>query len=258
MNYKSSFQNQIATATFFRIIQQIKYRTSSERQNPHCVIDQYHDDVIKWKHFPRYWPFVRGIHRSPVNSPHKGQWRGAFMFSLICAWINDWVNTDVQSTMVRVMTWCCQAASHYLRQCWPRSKSTCVVARPQSVKCDNPLLKFRNVLSRSKNKHGYALLPPFHDDVIKWKHFPRYWPFVRGIPPTKASYAEFWCFFCFLSTPWINRWVNNREAGDLRRYRARYDGIVMIYHGIVQLTYSYPAAVIYSLRCKTSYLTKYR
>ena len=26
-----------------------------------------HDDVIKWKHFSRYWPFVRGIHRSPVN-----------------------------------------------------------------------------------------------------------------------------------------------------------------------------------------------
>ena len=51
-----------------------------------------HDDVIKWKHFPRYWPFVRGIHRSPVNSPHKGQWRGALMFSLICVWINSWVN----------------------------------------------------------------------------------------------------------------------------------------------------------------------
>ena len=50
-----------------------------------------HDDVIKWKVFPRYWPFVRGIHRSPVNSPHKGQWRGALMFSLICAWINRWV-----------------------------------------------------------------------------------------------------------------------------------------------------------------------
>ena len=31
----------------------------------------YHDDVIKWKHFPRYWFFVRGIHRSPVNSPEK-------------------------------------------------------------------------------------------------------------------------------------------------------------------------------------------
>ena len=41
-------------------------------------------DVIKWKHFPRYWPFVRGIHRSPVNSLHKGQWRGTLLFSLIC------------------------------------------------------------------------------------------------------------------------------------------------------------------------------
>ena len=51
-----------------------------------------HDDVIKWKHFPRNWPFVRGIHRSPVNSPHKDQWRGALMFSLICVWINGWVN----------------------------------------------------------------------------------------------------------------------------------------------------------------------
>ena len=51
-----------------------------------------HDDVIKWKHFPRYWPYVRGIHRSSVNSPHKGQWRGALMFSFICAWINGWVN----------------------------------------------------------------------------------------------------------------------------------------------------------------------
>ena len=50
-----------------------------------------HDDVIKWKHFPRYWPFVWGIHRSPVNSPHKGQWRGALMFSLICARIIGWV-----------------------------------------------------------------------------------------------------------------------------------------------------------------------
>ena len=51
-----------------------------------------HDDVIKWKHFPRYWPFVRGIHRSPVNSPHKGQWRGVLMFFFICAYTNGWVN----------------------------------------------------------------------------------------------------------------------------------------------------------------------
>ena len=54
--------------------------------------DDYHDGVIKWKHFPRYWPFVRGIHRSLVNSPHKGQWREALVFSTIGAWTNDWVN----------------------------------------------------------------------------------------------------------------------------------------------------------------------
>ena len=30
----------------------------------------YHDDVIKWKHFSRYWPFVREVHRPPVNFPH--------------------------------------------------------------------------------------------------------------------------------------------------------------------------------------------
>ena len=48
--------------------------------------------IFKWKHFPGYWPFVWGIHRSPVNSPHKGQWCGALMFSFICVWINSWVN----------------------------------------------------------------------------------------------------------------------------------------------------------------------
>ena len=35
---------------------------------------------------------MRGIHWSPVNSPHKGQWCGAFMFFFIYVWINDWVN----------------------------------------------------------------------------------------------------------------------------------------------------------------------
>ena len=54
--------------------------------------DTTHDDVIKWQHFPRYWPFVPGIYRSPVNSPHRGHWLGALMFSLIAPWINGWVN----------------------------------------------------------------------------------------------------------------------------------------------------------------------
>ena len=61
----------------------------------------FNDDVIKWKHFPLYWSFVRGIHRSPVNSPHKGQWCGALLLSLICAWINGWVNNQEAGALRR-------------------------------------------------------------------------------------------------------------------------------------------------------------
>ena len=57
--------------------------------------------VTKWKHFPRYWPFVKGIHRWPVDSPHKGQWRGALVFSLICACTNGWVNNRDASYLRR-------------------------------------------------------------------------------------------------------------------------------------------------------------
>ena len=52
----------------------------------------FHNGVIKWKHFPRYWSFVWGIPRSPANSLHKGQWRGALMFYLIYTLLNGWVN----------------------------------------------------------------------------------------------------------------------------------------------------------------------
>ena len=52
----------------------------------HKVDLYFHDDVIKRKSFPCYLPFVRGIHRSPVDSPHKSLWRPDLVFSLICAW----------------------------------------------------------------------------------------------------------------------------------------------------------------------------
>ena len=51
-----------------------------------------HDDVIKWKHFQCYFPFVSGIYWSPVDYPHKGQWRRALMFSLICARTKGWAD----------------------------------------------------------------------------------------------------------------------------------------------------------------------
>ena len=66
--------------------------SSNSSNNFRVRVREKQDDVVNWKHFPCYWPFVPEIHLSPVNSPHKGQWRRALMFSLICAWTNGWVN----------------------------------------------------------------------------------------------------------------------------------------------------------------------
>ena len=60
--------------------------------------------------------------------------------------------------------------------------------------------------------------------------FSRYWPFVREITgcrwiPQRPVTLSFECFIW--SALWINGWVNNREAGNLRRHRAHYDVIVM-------------------------------
>ena len=91
--------------------------------SPHWFIAG-HGDVIQWKHFPRYWQFVRGIHRSPMTSPHKGQWRGALMFSLICVWINGWVNNREAGDLRRyrvhydVTVTCFPLPSHYVDQWW--------------------------------------------------------------------------------------------------------------------------------------------
>ena len=57
-----------------------------------------HDD-IKWKHLLHYWPFVKGIHWWSVDSPHKGQWHGALMFSLICTQTKDWANNRSASDL---------------------------------------------------------------------------------------------------------------------------------------------------------------
>ena len=72
-----------------------------------------------------------------------------------------------------------------------------------------------------------------HGDVIKWKHFPRYWPLCGEFtghqwnPRTGANVAELWCFLWF--EPWINGLVSNDETGDLRRHRAHYDATVMVF-----------------------------
>ena len=63
-------------------------------QYHHCgVYISIHDDVIKWKHSPHYWRFVRGIRLSPMDSPHSVQWRGPLMFYFMYAWTNSWASS---------------------------------------------------------------------------------------------------------------------------------------------------------------------
>ena len=65
-----------------------------------------HDNVIKWRHTSALPAICAGIHRSPVISPHNGQWRGALMFSLIWVWINGWVNNREASDLRRHRAHC--------------------------------------------------------------------------------------------------------------------------------------------------------
>ena len=83
-----------------------KFHINSFRYQSLKFVWKLHDDVIKWKHFPRSRPFVWGIQWSPVNSPHKGQWRGALMFSLISARINGWelVRQVIWDAIMPIMT----------------------------------------------------------------------------------------------------------------------------------------------------------
>ena len=60
----------------------------------------------------------------------------------------------------------------------------------------------------------------------------------RWISRTKASDAELWCFFD------LNDWVNNREAGDLRRQHGHYDVIVMPAANLDHFDSSWPGDAI--------------
>ena len=63
-----------------------------------------------WRHqmetFSELLTLCEGNHQSSVNSPHKGQWRRALMFSLISAWTNVWANNRGAGDLIRNRTDC--------------------------------------------------------------------------------------------------------------------------------------------------------
>ena len=79
-------------------------------------------------------------------APGKFEWNFRYLILQIISLLNGWGIscelalrwmpldlTDYKSTLVQVMTWCHQATSHYLSQCYPRSKSPNGITRPQWV-----------------------------------------------------------------------------------------------------------------------------
>ena len=147
---------------------------------------EWHYDVMKWKHFPRYWPFVRGIHRSPVNSPHKGRWRGALMFSLLCVWINGWVINREAGDMRR-------RCAHYdvIVMGGGDGKDCDGLVRPSvthpasyaSVKTSNMVYAFIMGFPWFDKRLAILCWIPFgwfiHGDVMTWKRRLHHWPLVR-------------------------------------------------------------------------------
>ena len=95
----------------------------------------------------------------------------------------------------------------------------------------NYVVKFRCVLLPGQGQINFTSLPQLtshhsHDDVIKWKHLRVTGP-LSGEPtghrwiPHKGQWRGTLTFS--LICTWTNGWVNNRDAGDLRRHRAPYD-----------------------------------
>ena len=77
-------------ATFSQSMQRTWWPVASTTIVTGSYSTSRHDDVIKWKHFPRYWPFVRGIHRWPMDSPHKAS--DAERWCLFYRRLNKWLS----------------------------------------------------------------------------------------------------------------------------------------------------------------------
>ena len=82
--------------------------TEKHRRNRENIIridsvGSYMMVVMKWRWFPHYWPFVRGIQLWPVDSHHKGSVMWSLMFSLVLVW-TSW-NTMMWLHCNKVTNW---------------------------------------------------------------------------------------------------------------------------------------------------------
>ena len=203
------------------------------------VLFGLHDDVIKWKHFLRYWPFVRWIHRW-----HKGQRHGALMFHLICAWTNNWTNNGDAGDLrrhhahydVTVMkfrptlpipfsvSWTVSILCHrYWR--WRNPKGHRQLHHINSLWMIYPP-KHRSHYSRVHIPWGAPALraPGWQNSVPLWRHMSWH---GKGWCITGTLWREVtihrWCkTLMFLMYAWTACWTSRLDAGDLIRHGNRH------------------------------------
>ena len=158
-----------------------------------------HDDVIKWKHFPSYWPFVRGIHRSPGNSVHKGQWCRVLMFSLISAWTNSWANNEDAGDL---RCYCAHFDVIVMPQDLTDDTSTLIRVNMKRIR-----LVFWKIQSGHNSVHRRT------DGWTRWNQYPpstslkggyNYWPIFRPLMSGHQRCINGWGHHRLATFTWIN------------------------------------------------------
>ena len=199
------FQTWFQNRTFIGILPISWYRLDN---NP---TPKHHDDVIKWKHFPRNLPFVRGMHTSPMDSPHKGQRRGSLMCFVWCV-----PGQTVKQTVKLSVVW------DTLMHMW----------RHGNVIIDvDPGIGTGLIVSRVTQWWRLtlaAVTAACNVTMTSWN-----WNiFVRELhrSPVNSPHKGQWrgALMFSLICAWTNSWGNNGDAGDFRHHRAHYDVIVMV------------------------------
>ena len=133
---------------------------------------------------------MRGIHRSPVNSPHKGQWRGALMFSLICVWINDWVNNRETGNLRRYRAHYDVIVMTCMNSCWLNANLSVRKIRLWKEMHSKYLLR-----NDGQFVQAMFMMTSSNGDIFHVTgHFCGEFTGPRWIPRTKANDAGLWCF----------------------------------------------------------------
>ena len=182
-----------------------------------CQNDSLRCLLSWWRHqmqtFPRYWPFVRGIHRSLVNSANKGQWRRALMFLLICTWTNGWANNRDAGDLRRhrahhdVTVIDC---SSFIRHLWQSTK--------KHIKWSSKVLDENNII-RAYN-HTTYIKRSYSASQVSCTHVLVVWIYSNQFHASRIGQHCHWCISMVL--PQCQSRTHGWQAHLLTHERTQY------------------------------------